>query len=95
MDSNPNNWCFGTGTVGQDQFDFQAAVTHEFGHATGRGGGTTDTDQRDTSGHFKESTSYCNTTEAEHHTMCQSIIANRNWDRSLNDHDKDIFYNQY
>lgn len=89
MDSNVS-WHTGASAPGQNDTDIQGAATHEFGHATGREVGGADG-----SGHFGNSWSVCNNTDNEHHTMCQTVIVNRDWDRTLNTHDKDVFDGAY
>lgn len=83
------NWYTGAEPPGQNDNDIQGAAAHEFGHATGREVGGVG------SGHFGNSWDVCVATEAAHHTMCQSVIVNRGWDRTLNDHDKDVFDGKY
>ena len=89
MDSS-YSWYTGAAAPGQNDKDMLQVAVHEFGHATGRivGG-------YDQNGHFDPSGSLCVATEAGHHTMCASTIVNREWDRSLNTHDKDAFENAY
>ena len=75
--------------------DLESVAVHEFGHAGGRADDTGGYTLGDGEGHFNNSASYCNPTEAEHHTMCQSTKTDRIWDRSLNEHDRDAFENKY
>lgn len=88
MDSTVN-WYTGADPPGQNDNDIEGAVTHEWGHATGREVGGAG------SGHFSNGWSVCNQTGSEHHTMCETVILNRDWDRSLNTHDRDVFDSKY
>lgn len=80
---------WGLTIAGSNDTDIQGPATHEFGHATGRETGGAGM------GHFDDDWAVCDDTEAAHHTMCQSVIVNVWWDRTLNDHDKDVFDDKY
>lgn len=98
FDSTVDWYAYDAGPVPSGKNDLESGAVHEFGHATGRGaheGNTTSATNGDGSGHFFDSGSYCNQTEVEHHTMCQSWVGGRIWDRSLNEHDRDAFNSQY
>ncbi len=88
MDSTVN-WYTGADPPGNNDTDIQAPATHEWGHATGREVGGVG------SGHFGNGWDVCAGTEAAHHTMCESVYTNVWWDRTLNDHDKDVFDGKY
>ncbi|MDQ3983449.1 MAG: hypothetical protein M3271_12285, partial [Actinomycetota bacterium] len=83
------NWYTGADPPGNNDTDIQAPATHEWGHATGREVGGVG------SGHFGNGWDVCAGTEAAHHTMCESVYTNVWWDRTLNDHDKDVFDGKY
>lgn len=79
-----------------DKWDMESIMAHEFGHATGRdrspsGNGA--------DGHFAESSTYCpgsgSSEFGSRHTMCPSIFDGTRMQRSLEQHDRDIFQNAY
>jgi hypothetical protein len=88
MDSTVD-WYTGADAPGYNDTDIQAPATHEFGHATGREVGGAGM------GHFDKDWDVCAGTEQAHHTMCPTVFTNTWWDRTLNDHDKDVFDGKY
>jgi hypothetical protein len=75
----------GTGAppVPSGMYDGWAIASHEFGHATGF------------SGHIGSNTSYCDEGSLDYHTMCQTILAGKARQRTLEVHDVNTFQQSY
>lgn len=79
------SWYTGTGVPGSSEYDLQALVTHEFGHATGGWGWERD--------HFSGS-QLC-PLSADRQTMCSGLNPGVTWKRELGVHDIHTFQDAY
>ena len=78
-------WYRDTGNPPSDRIDLWSLAAHEFGHATGFG-------QFGAQDHFGASSVYC---DPPKQTMCPSTSQGSAGWRSLEDHDRHTFNNQY
>lgn len=84
-------WFVGTSRdVPVGRYDLWSTVVHELGHATGfQAGGP-----RINEGHWRESSRQCPARRARH-TLCPSQLIGRTWARTLEDHDRHTYTNNY
>lgn len=87
------NWFGGTGDPNSNELDIWSYSAHEFGHAGGRSKGG------DGDGHFPETSQLCpgpsSPEFSDRHTMCGGAYYGTRNERSLEEHDKDVFRNAY
>lgn len=87
------NWYGGTDTPAPSEYDMWSVAGHEFGHAGGRAKGG------DGDGHFLQTSPLCPDVDSQHfderHTMCPSTPRGTRVQRSLEEHDRDVFRNAY
>lgn len=86
-------WYGGTEQPPDGAFDAWSVATHEFGHTGGRAKGG------DGDGHFVEPSEYCpnegSPNFSDRHTMCPSNYRGTRNQRSLEQHDRDVFNDAY
>lgn len=84
MDGQESNWYTGNSTtVPAGHSDLYGVAAHEFGHAAGF-------DHWD-----PVDSSLCDQADPNHHTMCQSGVRGKNWDRTPAAHDAHTFNARY
>jgi hypothetical protein len=84
--SNDYSYYSGTGQPAATQVDEWSAASHEFGHASGRYGGS-----GTTAGHFVESDRACPDNVDDRSTMCPTTTFGTTAERSLESHDATSF----
>lgn len=76
------NWYYGTGSSGSNQYSFRGVALHEFGHMTGW------------AGHYPDNSGECDGSGA-HHTMCPKPRSDGDAWKSLEQHDVHTFNATY
>lgn len=91
--SNDKPWYTGASSdVPSNQYDLQSVMAHEFGHATGRGGGGQQPDGTPQAGHFLTNDTPCSSGYgSNYNTMCPNTGIGTYGHRVLESHDKSSF----